>query len=189
MTTIKKAVNLPGGGTTPLDVNTLYAEDWNALTELAVSNSYLTNLRDLIRNITAYTPWLSAVTPSDNQWRSVVWSPELSLFCAVSLTGTLDRVMTSPDGINWTARTTPNNNNYTSVTWSPELSLFCAVTSTGTLNRIMTSPDGINWTARTTPNNNNWFGIAWSPELGIFCAVSTTGTLDRVMTSKIITTT
>ena len=139
MTTIKKAVNLPGGGTTPLDVNTLYAEDWNALAELAVSNSYLTNLRNLIRNITAYTPWLSTVTPSNNTWLSVAWSPELGIFCAVSTTGTLDRVMTSPDGINWTARTTPNNNDWLGIAWSPELGIFCAVSTTGTLNRVMRS--------------------------------------------------
>ncbi|KKL68295.1 hypothetical protein LCGC14_2126430, partial [marine sediment metagenome] len=100
--------------------------------------------------------WIPRNSSVDNKWRSVCWSPELSLFCAVSLDGTNDRVMTSPDGIIWTSRTTPVDNQWISVSWSPELTLFCAVSISGSLNRVMTSPDGINWTIRTTPNNNNW---------------------------------
>ena len=58
---------------------------------------------------------------------------------AVSLTGTGNRVMTSPDGINWTARTTPADNNWRGVAWSSGLSKFVAVAITGTGNRVMTS--------------------------------------------------
>ena len=127
--------------------------------------------------------WTARTSAADNQWLSVCWSPELSLFCAVAITGTGNRVMTSPDGINWTARTTPADINWVSVCWSPELGLFCAVANTGTGNRVMTSPDGINWTARTSVVDNQWYSVCWSPELGLFCAVANTGTGNRVMTS------
>jgi hypothetical protein len=130
-----------------------------------------------------YISFYPAPTPNNNNYTGIAWSPELGLFCAVSSTGSLNRVMTSPDGINWTPRTTPNNNGYLGIAWSPELGLFCAVSATGSLDRVMTSPDGINWTPRTTPNDNNYIGIAWSPELGLFCAVAVSGTLDRAMTS------
>jgi hypothetical protein len=75
----------------------------------------------------------------DKIWRSVCWSPNLGLFCAVAYTGTGNRVMTSPDGINWTIRASAADNNWRSVCWSPNLGLFCAVAGTGTGNRVMTS--------------------------------------------------
>ena len=76
----------------------------------------------------------SSQTTIDNSWRSVIWSPELSIFCSVSSSGTNDRVMTSPLGTVWTTRTTPTQTtetNWYSVTWSPELSLFVAVGYSG----------------------------------------------------------
>ena len=132
-----------------------------------------------------YTPyvWTPRTSAADNDWVSVCWSPELSLFCAVADTGTGNRVMTSPDGVTWTIRTSAADNYWQSVCWSPELSLFCAVAMSGTDNRVMTSPDGITWTIRTSAANNNWRSVCWSPELSLFCAVANTGTGDRVMTS------
>jgi len=42
--------------------------------------------------------WTGRTPPGDgNSWRSVTWSPELEIFCAVAVGGT-NRVMTSPDG-------------------------------------------------------------------------------------------
>ena len=84
-------------------------------------------------------PWTIRTSAADNSWRSVCWSPELSLFVAVAYTGTGNRVMTSPDGINWTIRTSAADNSWRSVCWSPELSLFVAVADSGTGNRVMTS--------------------------------------------------
>jgi len=81
--------------------------------------------------------WTARTAGAVSGWRSVCWSPELSLFVAVAYTGT-DRVMTSPDGITWTARTAGAVSGWCSVCWSPELSLFVAVAYTGT-NRVMTS--------------------------------------------------
>ena len=130
--------------------------------------------------------WTAQTTPNDNNYRNIAWSPELRLFAACSNTGTLNRIMTSPDGVNWTVQTTPNSNNYADIIWSSELRLFIAVAGTGTLNMIMTSPDGVNWTAQTTPDSNNNQGVAWSPELGLVVTVGSGGTLNRVKTSPIL---
>jgi hypothetical protein len=126
--------------------------------------------------------WTTRVSAADNNWRDVVWAPELGLFVAISNSGTGNRVMTSPDGINWTTRST-NDNNWLGITWAPELGLFVAVAYSGTGDRVMTSPNGINWTTRSTPVDNDWSGITWAPELGLLVATSTTGTGNRVMTS------
>src|SRR5690606_6991615 len=64
--------------------------------------------------------WTAQSAAEANLWRSVTWSPELSLFVAVAQNGT-NRVMTSPDGVNWTAQSAAENNTWQSVTWSPEL--------------------------------------------------------------------
>jgi hypothetical protein len=127
--------------------------------------------------------WATRTSAVDNGWISVVWAPELALFVAVAYTGSGNRVMTSPDGVNWTARSSAADNEWMSVTWSPQLSLFVAVARTGTGNRVMTSPDGINWTARSSVANNQWISVVWAPELALFVAVANTGTGNRVMTS------
>jgi hypothetical protein len=132
-----------------------------------------------VANVSVNT-WSLSPT-NDNQWNSVVWSPELGLFAAVAFDATANCVMTSPDGYTWTPRVT-NTNIWFGIAWSPKLGLFAAVSATGSTNRVMTSPDGITWTTRTT-NDNNWRDIAWSPELGLFAAVSDTGATNRVMTS------
>ena len=127
--------------------------------------------------------WTIRTSAADNNWRSVCWSPGLSLFCAVAHSGTGNRVMTSPDGITWTIRTSAADNDWFSVCWSPGLSLFCAVAHSGTGNRVMTSPDGITWTIRTSAADNDWFSVCWSPGLSLFCAIAHSGTGNRVMTS------
>ncbi|TGM34765.1 hypothetical protein EHQ80_14050, partial [Leptospira biflexa] len=48
--------------------------------------------------------WTSRTSAVDNDWRSICWSLQLGIYVAVSSSGTGNRVMTSPDGINWTAR-------------------------------------------------------------------------------------
>jgi hypothetical protein len=135
------------------------------------------------RDYVERTPWIIRSSAADNNWRSVCWSPELRLFCAVADTGIGNRVMTSPDGIVWTARVSAADNEWVSVCWSPELRLFCAVAVTGVGNRVMTSPDGIVWTARTSAADNAWFCVCWSSKLRLFCAVAASGTGNRVMTS------
>jgi hypothetical protein len=128
----------------------------------------------------AVSTWTTRTPATDNTWLAICWSSELSIFVAVSDSGTGNRVMTSPDGITWTSRVSAANNAWRSVIWSPELFLFVAVATTGTGNRIMTSPDGINWTIRTSPSDNGWLSVCWSPELSIFVAVASS----QVMTSS-----
>jgi hypothetical protein len=95
------------------------------------------------------------------------------MFCAVSTTGSGNRVMTSSDGVNWTIRAATISVYWGSVCWSPELHLFCAVAYNGSGYRVMTSPDGITWTGRTAAStDSNWYSVCWSPELGLFVAVA-----------------
>jgi hypothetical protein len=175
------------GNTAPSAPDIEKLEGWAAhkyglTANLPVAHPYKTTAPTVIDPNIGIT-WTSRTSAADNNWRSVAWSPSLSLFVAVANSGTGDRVMTSPDGIAWTIRTSAADNNWVDVVWSPERSLFVAVANTGTGNRVMTSPDGINWTIRTTPADNSWFGVAWSPSLLLFVAVAYTGTGNRVMTS------
>ncbi len=127
--------------------------------------------------------WYSRTSASDSSWLSVCWSPELTLFCAVSSSGTgNNNVMTSPDGVNWITRST-NNNQWQSVCWSPELSIFCAVASIGN-GRVMTSSDGIVWTTRLSGDEgSSWQSVCWSSVLSLFCAIASSGTT-QIMTSS-----
>ncbi len=105
---------------------------------LDVADGFITANKSGIGNLVV-SNWTIRVSAEDNDWRSVCWSPELGLFCAVARSGTDDRVMTSPNGIDWTIRVSPADNNWYSVCWSPELGLFAAVAYTGAGNRVMTS--------------------------------------------------
>lgn len=121
--------------------------------------------------------WTSRTSAADNEWRDVVYGN--GTFVAVSVTGSGNRVMTSPDGITWTSRTSAANNEWQGVTYGN--GLFVAVGTLGTGNRVMTSPDGITWTSRTSAADNQWYGLTFGN--GTFVAVSYTGTGNRVMTS------
>ena len=79
--------------------------------------------------------WTSQASAANNAWRSVTYGN--GLFVAVSLSGSGNRVMTSPDGITWTARTSAADNVWRSVTYGN--GLFVAVSEDGTGNRVMTS--------------------------------------------------
>jgi hypothetical protein len=130
--------------------------------------------------------WTTQTSPANNEWRSVCWAPELSLFVAVSSSGTGNRVMTSPDGINWTIRSSAANNSWISVIWAPELSLFVAVAVNTSDNQLMTSFDGITWTLRSMPETKQWISVCWAPELSLLLAISANGTDNRVATSEAI---
>ena len=121
--------------------------------------------------------WTSQNAAVDNDWLGVTYGN--GLFVAVSFSGTGNRVMTSPDGINWTSRASAANNDWHSVTYGN--GLFVAVSTSGAGNRVMTSPDGITWTSRTSASDNKWLGVTYGN--GLFVAVSYTGTGNRVMTA------
>ena len=113
----------------------------------------------------------------DLSWQSLAYGN--GLYVAVAGSGTGNRVMTSPDGINWTARSSAADLSWRSVSYGN--GLFVAVAITGTGNRVMTSPDGINWTIRTSAADNSWNSITYGN--GLFVAVASTGAGNRVMTS------
>jgi hypothetical protein len=125
--------------------------------------------------------WTTRNNPVDNNWTSICYSPELTLFVAVANTGTNDRVMTSIDGINWTSRTSAANNNWISICWANNINLFIAIANSGN-KRIMISEDGINWNLIQDPVNNNWKQIIWINELNSAVAISNSGT-KRIMIS------
>ncbi|MEI6316354.1 MAG: peptidoglycan-binding domain-containing protein [bacterium] len=129
--------------------------------------------------------WTARTAAALNNWTSVTWSPDLSLFAAVASSGTGTRVMTSPDGINWTTQTSAYDEPWNSIVWSHELHLFVAVGETSTGNGIMTSSDGATWTIRHNPINSTWSSVTWSPSLSLFVAVASAsgGGGNRVMTS------
>ena len=136
--------------------------------------TYMAEIADVLR---IADKWISRTNPEDNEWRSVAYGN--GLFVAVATSGTNNRIMTSPDGINWTSRTSAADNSWRSVAYGN--GLFVAVSMSGTNNRVMTSPDGINWTSRTSAANNNWFDVTYGN--GLFVAIGYSGTNNRVMTS------
>ena len=121
--------------------------------------------------------WTARTTPADIAWATVAFGN--GLFVALAQSGTANRVMTSPDGINWTSRTSAADNTWTSIIYGN--GVFVAVAQSGSGNQVMTSPDGISWTSRTTTANNYWNSVTFGN--GIFVAVSSNGTGNRVMTS------
>jgi hypothetical protein len=173
--TIDVATTLLRNGLTPAEGVVIYNTDLDDLNMYDGANWRHTAIKGEIHNPVSQfitTDWAD-VNVEASSWKSVAWSPELGLFCAVANADT-NRVMTSPDSITWTpvAVTTVS---WEDITWSPELSLFCAVASTGGV-RIMTSPDGAIWSYVSPPEAVQWSSVTWSPELGLFCAVARTGT-------------
>jgi hypothetical protein len=75
--------------------------------------------------------WDLQSSPGTNAWRAVAYSPQQNIFMAVAGSGTGDRAMSSPDGINWTLLPTPQDNFWCAIAWSPELSMFCAISNEG----------------------------------------------------------
>ena len=159
--------------TTGLMKSICYSPQLNLLVSVGTTSP------NFIMTSTNGTSWTVRTCPTSvNQWNSICWSAELSLFVAISSNCTTsDGVMTSPDGINWTSIAIPAANNWTSVCWASSLSLFVAVSNNGTTaNCIMTSPNGTTWTSRTCPNALAWTSICWSNELTLFVAVASNGT-------------
>ena len=81
--------------------------------------------------------WTARAAAVANSWQSVVWSPEIGIFCAVSNTGTGDRIMTSPDGITWTTQTSPASSRWECLAWSPELYSFAAASDTEPIGEMV----------------------------------------------------
>ena len=121
--------------------------------------------------------WTSQVSAADNSWWGLAYGN--GVFVAVGITGTGNRVMTSPDGVTWTAQASAADNSWFGVTYGN--GLFVAVGFSGTGNRVMTSPDGVTWTTRNSQSDINWSGVTYGN--GTFVAASNTGGTSRVITS------
>ena len=93
--------------------------------------------------------WTTQTSPVNIDWNSIAYGN--GVFVAVSISGTGNRVMSSPDGKTWTSRTSPSDNNWCSVTYGN--GLFVAVANNGTGSKVMTSPDGTRWTTRSGPSS------------------------------------
>jgi hypothetical protein len=128
-----------------------------------------------------WTLGTSPASAANNAWFSVAYGNGLWVAVAAFGSGTGNRVMTSPDGINWTLRTSAADNAWRSVAYGNGLWVAVASSGTGTGNRVMTSPDGINWTLRTSAADNAWRSVAYGN--GLWVAVSNSGKENRVMTS------
>jgi hypothetical protein len=104
--------------------------------------------------------WVTQSIPS-NSWRSICWSPELGLFCAVA-NGAANNVLISSDAVSWSSIgvSTP----LLSVCWSKEFGAFFA----GGNGKILFSFNGITWNEKDVVGTSH-NSIVWSPELGLLC--------------------
>ena len=83
-------------------------------------------------NAQAQIDWTIQTSAADNSWQSVTYGN--GLFVAVSISGSGNRVMTSPDGSSWTIRTSAADNVWNSVTFGN--GLFVAVAESGSGDRV-----------------------------------------------------
>ena len=104
--------------------------------------------------------WTIIVVPF-NAWKSVAWSPQLSILCAVASSGTGNRVMTSINGTNWVEGSI-SNYNWESIVWS-DLGVFVAVANNGYLAY---STDGFNWIEKVL--SGTLLSVSWATELSLF---------------------
>ena len=130
-------------------------------------------------NWTKQTGFESAADEHNNYGETfaIIWSPELSLFCAIGPGG---RCLTSPDGVNWTHQPSfvaaveddGRQRLVGAIAWDG--TQFCVV---GEYGKCVTSPDGVTWTNQpgltsiVEHERTQFMGITWSPELSLFCAV------------------
>ena len=109
-------------------------------------------------------------------YRAVKWSPELRLFCVLNV----NKIYTSPNGIDWQSTSITNDKSWWSLCWSSELALFCAVGASGTIAR---SKDGFVWTISQLTDTRDIRDVIWCPALGKFYGIYRTGT-NTVIESK-----
>jgi hypothetical protein len=121
---------------------------------------------------------VSSVTSSDNgatwtqrpilgngtaSWSSIIYAA--NTFVVTS--GTVDKTLTSTDGINWTEHTLPDVGQSVGVAYGANL--FVSVNGGYYTGYYFTSPDGVTWTKRTTIPAQTWNAITYGS--GLFVAV------------------
>ena len=106
-----------------------------------------------------------------NNGRSVVWSPELAIFVALSAsTNQSNSVAISSDGDNWYTYPLTVTYGFNNICWSSTLRLFVAVANNTKL--FYYSSNGINWNTSTFSLTYTWQSVCWSNELNMFAAVA-----------------
>ena len=111
--------------------------------------------------------WTSHTIPAGT-WNSVVYSPELGLFVAVS--SATNYATTSANGSSWTARTATAGT-WLALVWISELHMLLAVGE----DDSMFSFDGITWTQGSATPAGTWSGLAWSTGISSAVAVASAG--------------
>ncbi|MDD4588872.1 MAG: hypothetical protein PHG06_00385 [Parabacteroides sp.] len=108
--------------------------------------------------------WILRTPAAVNSLECIKYSPELDQYCAVSSSGTNNRIAIS-DGITWSIPTglttaTNHDNAWNTLVWCPAWMLWVAMSKSGlTGYSCITSPDGVTWTAKPTPTavySNVW---------------------------------
>jgi hypothetical protein len=125
------------------------------------------------RSSTDMLTWTSRTIPAGT-YIDVTWSERLGLFIACGV----NRIATSPNGVDWTSRTPPAAVTWNSVADSPLLGVSMMVANSGEVAR---SEDGIAWEIVTDTGSHAWQSITWCPGDARFFGVSLTG--DAVFTS------
>ncbi len=69
----------------------------------------------------------STASISNNDWTSVCWSNELSIFCAVSSNSNISSI--SSNGVNWSTNSLTMSSDWSSICWSSELESFYTVSN------------------------------------------------------------
>lgn len=111
--------------------------------------------------------------PEEYVPRSVVWSPELSIFVAI---GATPYGFLSPNGEDWIVVDLPGDGGW-GLAWSPLRARFVATCSTPS-SRVYTSEDGFDWTERSTVGEGlSHVGICWAAEIETFVAVGWDGSV------------
>ena len=177
-TVLDNVMTSPDGITWTLRNAVIAGDQWYGITwSPTVAGGRLVAVAAFGTNLVMTSPdginWTGQSPASDNEWRTVAWSPDLSLFVAAASGGDGNRVMTSADGITWTSPFADAPRKWwNNLIWSAELGLFVAVGGIGPIRvGLMVSRDGLNWEERPVPLTNSWQDVAWSPELGLFVAV------------------
>lgn len=124
--------------------------------------------------------WNPKISPSNNNFSSIVWADKLKMLIAVATSGTSNRSMISYDGILWHDAL----NNPSLATWSLSdyewngiaQSSDLDVVLVGSNGRLAASEDGFTWDNQSTDvhNGNKWESVCWSETLQRFVAVAST---------------
>jgi hypothetical protein len=141
------------------------------------TTSYGNRYTDTIETTTSWT----TVTINGNvTFRTITYSPDLSMFVALSNGSENNKVAYSYDGINWNLSVSqPLTVTFLSVCYGGPSGgrLFVGVGAGVTGNCFMTSADGITWTQRSSPGGSgeDWAKVIWIDELQLFIASARAG--------------